>query len=128
MYEIMIRNKKTLELLESLILINLWYNSPEMHLYHKSHILTNLCIIMAIDMGLGGYSSPSPGSKRTEPQRNVPLTEIVGTGPADGRRPPKYDQIIHPFNLLDPILINVANFGSVFTLLQFSFLPNSSGL
>lgn len=121
MYEIMIRNKKTLELLESLILINLWYNSPEMHIYHKSHILTNLCIIMAIDMGLGGYSSPSPappapGSKEeieaANRRNNDPLTDVSKDTTAasttsrrliyGSQRQSKYDQVIHPFNLLNP--------------------------
>lgn len=77
-YETMILGNKTLELLKCLLLINLWFNTPEIHQHQKTHLITHLCTTMAIEMGLGGVN--------IEPQGN-------------GIR---YDRMMRPFLLLNP--------------------------
>jgi hypothetical protein len=77
-YETMILGNKTLELLKCLLLINLWFNTPEIHQHQKTHLITHLCTTMAIEMGLGGVN--------IEPQ---------GSGI-------RYDRLMRPFLLLNP--------------------------
>lgn len=62
MYDVMILGNKTLELLRSLILINMWYNTPEMYHHQKAHLITHMCITVAFDLGLGGYCTGAASS------------------------------------------------------------------
>lgn len=62
MYDVMILGNKTLELLKCLVLINMWYNTPEMYHHQKAHLITHMCITMAFDLGLGGYSTGAASS------------------------------------------------------------------
>lgn len=79
-YETMILGNKSLELLKCLILLNMWYNTPEMHHHQKSHLITHLCTTLAIDLGLGG-------------------TTYENHHASDGI---KYDRILRPYLLLNP--------------------------
>lgn len=78
-YETMIVGNKSLELLKCLILLSMWYNTPEMYHHQKSHLITHLCITLAIDLGLGGATYENHQ--------------------ADGIR---YDRILKPYLLLNP--------------------------
>lgn len=92
-YEIMILGRKTLELLRCLLLVNLWYNTPEMFHQQKAHLITHMAITMAIDLGLsGGYSnscSPPPNPSSAGVNRT--------------REHIKYDRLIRPHVLQDPL-------------------------
>lgn len=77
-YEAMILGNKTLEILKSLILLNMWNNTPETYQHQKSHLITHMCTTMAIDLGLGGSSFE---------------TQASGI---------KYERIVRPFLLLNP--------------------------
>lgn len=79
-YETMILGNKTLELLKCLILLILWYNTPEMYHHQKSHLITHLCTTLAIDLGIGGATFES-----------TPQTSGI-----------KYDRILRPFQLVNP--------------------------
>lgn len=78
-YETMILGNKSLELLKCLILLNVWYNTPEMYHHQKSHLLTHLCTTLAIDLGLGGTT--------------------YETHQTDGI---KYNRILKPYLLVNP--------------------------
>lgn len=62
MYEIMIVGNKSLELLKCMILVNLWYNTPEMYHHQKAHLITHISITMAFDLGLGGHGQGAASS------------------------------------------------------------------
>ncbi|CAN6626518.1 hypothetical protein TRVA0_010S03290 [Trichomonascus vanleenenianus] len=76
-YETMMVGTKTFELLQCLILVTFWYNDPELYHHQKNHLLTNLAISIATDLGIGGNSVNSPNSLR-------------------------YDKIMRPQTLVDP--------------------------
>lgn len=44
MYDVMILGNKTLELLKCLVLINMWYNTPEMY-HHQKLISLHICVL-----------------------------------------------------------------------------------
>ncbi|GME74959.1 unnamed protein product [[Candida] boidinii] len=52
--EILSVGNKSLELLRCLILICVWYNSPELFHHRRYHLLTSLCVSMVHDLGLSG--------------------------------------------------------------------------
>lgn len=75
MYDVMILGNKTLELLKCLVLINMWYNTPEMYHHQKAHLITHMCTTMAFDLGLGGYTvgaaaSGLPTQQNTDSSKN----------------------------------------------------------
>ncbi|AOA62169.1 Zinc finger transcription factor [Komagataella phaffii CBS 7435] len=55
--EILIIGKKTLELLKSLLLLNIWYNTPELFDHRRYHIFNSLCEVMVSDLGLTNLAS-----------------------------------------------------------------------
>lgn len=78
-FETMILGNKSLELLKCLILLNMWYNTPEMYHHQKSHLITHLCTTLAIDLGLGGTTYENQHAEGI-----------------------KYDRILRPYLLLNP--------------------------
>jgi hypothetical protein len=78
-YETMMLGRKNLEILKCLILLNLWYNTPETYHHQKSHLITHLCTTLAVDLGLGGTPFESQQSNSM-----------------------KYDRLIRPDVLLNP--------------------------
>lgn len=77
MYESMALGSKTLELLKCAILLTMWNNTPEIYHHQKIHFLTQLCIMLAIDLGLAGHAG-------------------------DTKSRPRFEQIARPYVLPDP--------------------------
>lgn len=77
MYESMALGSKTLELLKCAILLTMWNNTPEIYHHQKIHFLTQLCIMLAIDLGLAGQAG-------------------------DVQSRPRFEQIARPYLLPDP--------------------------
>lgn len=102
MYEVMILGRKSIELLKCLLLVNLWYNTPEMHHYQKSHILTHMCITMAFDLGLGGQNSTSRLALSSQtPTRSKDSLEEDKAANRNAKNV-RYHRILQPFTLLNP--------------------------
>lgn len=55
--EIMVAGSKTVELLKCLILLSLWYNSPELLKLRRYHILNNVAVTLLHDLGIVERSS-----------------------------------------------------------------------
>lgn len=55
--EIMVAGAKTVELLKCLILLSLWYNSPELFKLRRYHILNNVAVTLLHDLGIVKRSS-----------------------------------------------------------------------
>lgn len=55
--EIMVAGAKTVELLKCLILLSLWYNSPELFKLRRYHILNNVAVTLLHDLGIVDRSS-----------------------------------------------------------------------
>lgn len=77
-YDTMIVGNKTFELLQCLVLMTLWYNEPALYHHQKCHLLTNLAVNIATDLGIGG----TPVSTRASSL--------------------KYERVVRPQVLLDP--------------------------
>lgn len=60
--EIMVAGLKTVELLKSLILLSLWYNSPEFFKLRRYHILNCVAVTLLHDLGIVNRSSYSYSS------------------------------------------------------------------
>lgn len=58
-FQTMLVGIMSLEMLKSVILLTYWYNEPEFYHRHKSHLLANLAVSMASDLGIGGNSPMS---------------------------------------------------------------------
>jgi hypothetical protein len=54
MDEILLQGNKTVELLKSLLVWTIWYNTPEMFHQRRYHIFSALCVSMCFDLGLTG--------------------------------------------------------------------------
>lgn len=70
-YETMLLGRKNLEILKCLILLNLWYNTPETYHHQKTHLITHLCTTLAVDLGLGGTPFESQQSNSMKYDRLV---------------------------------------------------------
>ncbi|EEQ40358.1 hypothetical protein CLUG_04486 [Clavispora lusitaniae ATCC 42720] len=55
--EVMVAGKKTVELLKCLILLSLWYNSPELFKSRRYHILNNVAVTLLHDLGIVNRAS-----------------------------------------------------------------------
>lgn len=55
--EVMVAGKKTVELLKCLILLSLWYNSPELFKLRRYHILNNVAVTLLHDLGIVNRAS-----------------------------------------------------------------------
>lgn len=69
--EIMVAGLKTVELLKSLILLSLWYNSPEFFKLRRYHILNSVAVTLLHDLGivsrsLYSYNSDTKTIKKNE--------------------------------------------------------------
>lgn len=79
-YATMMVGIKSFELLQSIILLTFWYNEPEVHCHQKYHLLVNLAVSIATDLGLNGST--------------------VDT--SKGHAAVKYESVIRPQTLVDP--------------------------
>lgn len=55
-FQTMLVGVMSLEMLKCVIVLTYWYNEPEFYHRHKSHLLANLAVSMASDLGIGGNS------------------------------------------------------------------------
>lgn len=82
LYEVMILGTQSAELLKCLVLMNLWNNNSESFHHSRSNLLSHICILMAIDLGLGETPDNSGGTSRSAGMR--------------------YDRMFKPHATLDP--------------------------
>lgn len=80
-YDTMIAGVKTFELLKALVLLIFWYDEPDFYHHNKCHLLINLAVSIASDLGIGGLVVSS---------RHVSL---------------KFERIMCPQVLVDPFTI-----------------------
>ncbi|ODV95545.1 hypothetical protein PACTADRAFT_42513, partial [Pachysolen tannophilus NRRL Y-2460] len=52
--EVLIIGNKSMELLKSLLLLCIWYNTPELFHHRRYHLINSLCVSMVNDLGLTG--------------------------------------------------------------------------
>lgn len=69
--EVMVAGTKNVELLKSLILLSIWYNSPEFFKLRRYHILNNVAVTLLHDLGIGNkplfnYSSETKLIEKSE--------------------------------------------------------------
>lgn len=68
--EVMVAGTKSVELLKALILLSLWYNSPEFFKLRRYHILNGVAVTLLHDLGIGNRSSFSYNSDAKLIQKN----------------------------------------------------------
>lgn len=96
-FETMVLGKRSVELLKCLILANVWYNSPEILPYQKAQVLTEMCLIMTREMGIGGCDSTAQLAgitglnSRSEAAAAAAATEVTATSKLTLLRPSSYE-------------------------------------
>lgn len=68
--EVMVAGTKSVELLKSLILLSLWYNSPEFFKLRRYHILNGVAVTLLHDLGIGNRASFTYNSDAKLIQKN----------------------------------------------------------
>lgn len=85
-YETTMLGRKNLEILKCLILLNMWYNTPETYQHQKNHLITHLCTTLAVDLGLGGTPFESQQSNSMKYDRLIRPDVLVNPRTAECRK------------------------------------------
>lgn len=71
--EVMVVGRKTVELIKSMLILTLYYNSPELFRQRRYHLLNNICVSLLHDLGIVARPSysfdNSDGSLKKIPSR-----------------------------------------------------------
>ncbi|ANB13540.1 War1p [Sugiyamaella lignohabitans] len=85
-YETMVLGSMTFELLQCLILLTYWYNEPEFYHRQKSHILANLAVTIAQDLGISGGTVPSNPATSLRFEKIVTPNVLIDSGNLECRK------------------------------------------
>ncbi|KAI5966613.1 WAR1 [Candida theae] len=73
--EVMVVGKKTVELIKSMLVLTLYYNSPELFRQRRYHLLNNICVSLLHDLGIVARPSYSfdnnDGSLKKNPEQKT---------------------------------------------------------
>ncbi|CAD1810352.1 hypothetical protein FOB58_002337 [Candida parapsilosis] len=73
--EVMVVGRKTVELIKSMLILTLYYNSPELFRQRRYHLLNNICVSLLHDLGIVARPSysfdNSDGSLKKNPEQKT---------------------------------------------------------